>query len=277
MLKLYKGTVLLATADTLLTPERIRWAPAGGVLRGADYFVEVCEFARRRRRRSSLAPLNGTFTIDDSPAPTRPTGRSWKVFPAFAPLAHPAGRSVEQPAHGHASRPGAGQAAAGCDLRRSSNLASRGPWIPTDPVLRSVPDRGPSRLPRTGNNAVSSPRRGLNPGGPGPHGFRPFNSTGCSRLQLSSGRATGTQRDCNSNNFVPGVGYDVSRVGHEPLRAAQPDARLGLLPRLHRATTGTPQATTTSAYTEVLRSKNDPVLGQAQAGAEIASRGRWSR
>ena len=35
--------MLLIQADTLLTPERFRYEPAGGVPTG-DYFVRVCDF-----------------------------------------------------------------------------------------------------------------------------------------------------------------------------------------------------------------------------------------
>ena len=43
VLKLFRGTTLVAQADTVRTPERIRYAPATGVPPG-DYFVQVCEF-----------------------------------------------------------------------------------------------------------------------------------------------------------------------------------------------------------------------------------------
>jgi hypothetical protein len=43
VLKLFQGTTEVAEADTLRTPERIRFSPANGVPAG-DYFVQVCEF-----------------------------------------------------------------------------------------------------------------------------------------------------------------------------------------------------------------------------------------
>ena len=84
VLNLYFGTTLVAQADVLLTPETIRYAPAGGVPAG-DYFVEVCEFDDT----ANTPPVEprtyrGTLTLDNTPAPAPYLAR-WAVFPANPP------------------------------------------------------------------------------------------------------------------------------------------------------------------------------------------------
>ena len=87
-----------AKPTPLTTPERIRYAPAGGVPAG-DYFVEVCEF------RDGAPPVeprtySGTITLDDS-APPAPYTARWRDFGA-TPLHNTLAMGpVEQPGHGH--------------------------------------------------------------------------------------------------------------------------------------------------------------------------------
>ena len=98
VLKLFNGTTEVAEADTVRTPERIRYAPDGGVPAG-DYFVQLCEF---KDGQPPVEPRTYTGTISfDTSAPARALHRALAREPG-QPAAQPAAlRSVEQPEHGH--------------------------------------------------------------------------------------------------------------------------------------------------------------------------------
>ena len=68
---------------------------------------------------------------------------------------------------------------------------------------------------------------------------------------------------CDPTQLHPG-GNDIDAVGDQPVRRPQPDARLLLLPRLHRGRTTTCSPTTSAA---AALGGNDPEIGNAQAGA----------
>jgi extracellular elastinolytic metalloproteinase len=90
VLDLYnEANVRVAHADTFLTPERFRYAPAGGVPAG-NYRVEVCDFDDGPPGPTGTAwadprTYEGTLIGDASAAPPAYLAR-WKVFPANPPL-----------------------------------------------------------------------------------------------------------------------------------------------------------------------------------------------
>ena len=87
VLKLFSGTTLVAEADTITTPERIRYAPAGGVPAG-DYFVQVCDFGDGAARGRSRAPTPAP-SARQQPRRRRPTSRAGRLpgQPAAQPAA----------------------------------------------------------------------------------------------------------------------------------------------------------------------------------------------
>ena len=225
VLRLYRGTTLVAAADTITTPERIRHAPTGGVPAG-DYFVEVCEF------RDAAPPVEprtytGTITLDDS-APPSPFTARWRVFPS-TPLhntlaAYPWNNPDTDVRENWCWK--ATATAADCD-DVVGNLASRAPWD------HDVKANAPTNT-TLGNNARTA-ESWTNPSLPGPTQFRPVSAArdytfpftdawNNARLQPRGQVRRGVRAR-------PGVRH--LGVGHEPVRAAQPDARLVLPARLH--------------------------------------------
>jgi hypothetical protein len=244
--------VLLLQADTLLTPERFRYEPAGGVPTG-DYFVRVCDFPDGGAPPAPFT-YTGTITLDDSPAPPAYWAR-WKVFPAnpaLGPLGQdPWNRPALDSRETWCWRPGPG-----CD-RIVGNLASRAPWdhdmkadVPTNTTI--------------GNNANSA-ESWTNFQVPGPFQFRP--TSPFARDYSYPWTDAWNQTDCNSSlGFTPGVSWDISAavtnlfVTHNRMHDFayflgftednwnSQDHNFGL--------------------TEAWR-QNDPVLGSAQAGGAI--------
>jgi hypothetical protein len=123
VLKLFFGSTLILTADTLFSPEQFHYEPAGGVPPG-DYFVQTCDFLGDG---PWVAPqtYTGHLTVDDTPAPPAYLAR-WKAFPANPPLS-----ALDQFPWGNPStdtrQTWCWRAAPGCD-RVVGNLASRAPW-----------------------------------------------------------------------------------------------------------------------------------------------------
>ena len=252
VLRLYKAAVLLEEADTLFTPERIYYDPAGGVPPGNDYFVEVCEF---QDNSPPVEPrdYNGTFTIDDTPAPPAYTAR-WNVFPRSAPINvlpidpwnNPSTDTREMFCW---------TATAGCD-HVVGNLASRGPWdhnmrtnLPTNTTI--------------GNNAKTA-ESWTNASVPSPFQHRPVSATRDYDYPWTN---DWFNRDANPNNFVVGVGYDVSAavvnlfVAHN--RMHDWSYFLGFTERNWNAQDF-------NFGEGELRQEGDAVLGDVQAGGMIA-------
>ncbi len=104
VLQLFRAGVAapVAQQDTVRTPERIRYAPEGGVPAG-DYTVVVCDF---EDGTAPVAPLAWTGTIGlDASAPPAAVHRALaRVHGQPAAGAAHAG-SVEQPEHRHAREP----------------------------------------------------------------------------------------------------------------------------------------------------------------------------
>ena len=201
------------------TPEAIQYEPTGGVPAG-NYFAEVCVFGTPLEPRT----YTGTFTIDDTPAP-HPYLARWQVFPANPPLARSSGDPWGNPSTDTRDLWcwDAGEAA-DCD-KVVGNLASRAPW---DHNART----NTPTLTTIGNNAVTAtswanPLCRARPG----TGRRARAATTCTR-----GRTTGSSVIA-SRTPAGSPGRHLGRLGggDEPVRRAQPHARLVVLPRLQRA------------------------------------------
>jgi hypothetical protein len=258
VLSLYRGTTLVAQADTLTTPERIRYEPAGGVPAG-DYFAEVCEF------RDGAPPVEprtytGTITLDDS-APPAPYTARWRDFPD-TPLhntlpADPWNNPDTDVREDWCWK--ASPAAADCD-EVVGNLASRSPWdvdaktgAPTNTTI--------------GNNANAA-EAWTNPNGPGPTQFRPVSPTRDYTFPFTD---AWNNADCNPGTpygaaFVPGQSFDISAavtnlfVQHN--RMHDWSYFLGFTEENWNA------QQSNFGITEAFR-QNDAVLGSAQAGATV--------
>jgi extracellular elastinolytic metalloproteinase len=259
VLELWKvGTpnVRLIQADTLLTPEQFRYDPAGGVPTG-DYFIRVCDFPGGGAPPPPLT-YTGTYTLDDTPAPP-PYWARWKVFPANPALgtlqADPWNRPFLDNRETWCWRP-----AAGCD-RVVGNLAARAPW--DHDLVSDTPT-----LTTRGNNAWSS-EAWTNPNGPGPFGFMP--TSGLDRTYSYAWTDSWKATDCNTGDpsgsaFVPGTSFDIANavnnlfVAHN--RMHDWAYFLGFTEQNWNA------QQRNFGNTEAFQ-QNDPVRGQAQAGAAL--------
>jgi extracellular elastinolytic metalloproteinase len=256
VLKLYYGTTVVQSADTLTSPEAIHYEPAGGVPPG-NYFVEVCEF--EDGADPAVAPLtySGSIIINDTAGGTIPYPPKWKVFPA-----HPTPSALTQDPWNNSSADIRkvwcwdsnvnGNPIAGCD-EEVGNLASRVPW---DVNART----GASTFKTEGNNARSA-ESWFSPLTPGATGFQPTSPQRNYDFPWANDWYT---RDCNPNNFVTGVGYDI---------AAATTNLFAMHNRMHDWSYHlgfTEENWNAQEYNFGLTSatrENDSVLGDAQAGA----------
>jgi hypothetical protein len=249
VLQLFFGATLILSADTFLSPEQFHYEPAGGVPVG-DYFVRVCEFPGGG---PPIAPLtyDGTLTLDDTPPPAPYLAR-WDVFPANPPVGLPA-YPWNRPST-DTRETWCWVSAPGCD-RVVGNLASRAPWdhdLGTDsPSFTTI-----------GNNAVTA-ESWTDPLFPSPTQFRP---TSLARDYVFPWTNEWFNSSCNPVNFVPGVGYDISAavtnlfVAHN--RMHDWAYNLGFTERNWNG------QDVNFGLTE-RRQQNDPVVGNAQAGAVL--------
>ena len=136
-------------ADTVRTPERIRYAPDRTACPPGDYFVQLCEF---EDGSAPVEPRTYTGTISfDTSAPPAPYTARWRAEPG-QPAAQPAAhRSVEQPEHGHAREHGAGSRARRRRTATWSSATSRRARRGT-----SDPQANASTNTTAGNNARSA-------------------------------------------------------------------------------------------------------------------------
>ena len=252
VLRLFLGETLVDEADTGNTPERIRYAPAGGVPAG-DYFVQVCEF---RNGAPAVEPrtYSGTVTIDDSVPPPAYTAR-WQVFPG-APLHNTASAdpwsnpSTDTREHWcWKASPTAGD----CD-EIVGNLASRAPWD-HDVKLNA------SSFTTRGNNARSI-EGWANPSGPVAGAFSPVS---LGRDYSFPWTNAWSASDC-SGTFKRGESFDISAaVTNLFVQHNRMHDWAYLLGFTEENWNG---QDSNFGLSEAFR-ENDPVLGQAQAGATI--------
>jgi hypothetical protein len=258
VLRLYAGADQVAEVDTFTSPERLRYAPPGGVPAG-EYFVEVCE-ARDGSPPVEPRDYRGTLTLDTTIAPAEFLAR-WRTFPATPPLArltrdpwlHPSTDTREQWCWRATEDP------VDCD-RVVGNLASRAPWD------HDVRTNAPTST-TAGNNAVTA-ESWTDPLVPAPTQFRPVSPQ---RDYAFPWTNAWNRRDCDPGTpygaaFVPGQSMDVAAavtnlfVQHN--RMHDWSYHLGFTEEAWNA-----QASN-FGRTEPFQ-ENDPLLGDAQAGATL--------
>ena len=258
VLRLYSGTTLVAQADTLTTPERIRYAPAGGPAPG-EYFVQVCEFGDGS---ATLSPptYRGTVTLDRAPPRRRRSSRAGRCSEPTRRWRRstPTRGTTRTPTRASA---GAGRAsAAECDRMSSptSPRARRG----TTTCVRSL-----STSTTIGNNAITA-ESWSNPSAPGPTQFRPVSAT---RDYTYPWTNAWNNADCNPGTpygtaFVPGQSFDIAAAVTNLFamhnRMHDFSYMLGFTEENWNA------QQSNFGLTEPVR-ENDPVLGDAQAGAAL--------
>ena len=254
LLLIKDGTVLIS-ADTSFSPERFHYEPAGGVPPG-NYVVRVCDFVDGA---GWSAPRTYTGRlIEDDTAPAAPHLARWRAFPSSPLLGVSAGDPFGRPST-DIRETFCWNDAEGCD-EAVGNLASRYPWD-HDPTTDS-----PS-FTTLGNNAETA-ESWTHPSAPAPFQFRPVSA---SRDYSYPWTDSWNTSDCNTGNpsgsaFVPGVSFDISAavtnlfVAHNWMHDWA--YYLGFT---ETAWNGQRH---NFGLTELWR-QNDPVIGDAQAGAAI--------
>jgi hypothetical protein len=258
VLKLFRGDTQVAQADTLRTPERIRYAPAGGVPAG-DYNVAVCEFG------DGVPPVEprtytGTVNLDTTTPPPAFTAR-WRVFGGTPLLntqgADPWGNPSTDIREDWCWK--ASPTAADCD-DVVGNPASRAPW--DHDVKANVPSNT-----TIGNNARTA-ESWTDPLIPSPTQFRPVSPNRDYTYPWTNQWFTS---DCDpgtpyGTKFVPGQSHDISAavtnlfVQHN--RMHDWSYLLGFTEENWNA------QDSNFGLTEAIR-ENDPLVGDAQAGALV--------
>jgi hypothetical protein len=259
VLKLFRGTTEVAEADTLRTPERIRYSPVGGVPAG-DYFAQVCEFGDGNAPTAPLA-YTGTFVLDTSPAPAPYLAR-WRAFPANPPLNPLAADPWNNPSTDRRENLCWRQSptASDCD-RVAGNLASRSPWD-VDPKSPAPPNT------TVGNNARTA-ESWTDASVPSANQFRP---TSDARDYTFPWTNEWFAKDCNPGDpygsaFQVGKSFDVAAavtnlfVQHN--RMHDFSYLLGFTEENFNG------QSSNFGLTEAFR-ENDPVVGDTQAGATTA-------
>src|SRR4051794_3931283 len=169
VLKLFRGTEQVAEGDSVRTPERIRYAPANGVVPAGDYYVQVCEFGGDGTPPVDPRSYTGTVTLDNSPVPAPYLAR-WDLFPANPPLNTLAADPWNNPSTDTRQEWcwKASTTASDCN-RVIGNLASRTPWDVDGKT-------GATTNTTIGNNARTA-ESWVDPVQPGPNQFRPISPT----------------------------------------------------------------------------------------------------
>jgi extracellular elastinolytic metalloproteinase len=169
VLHLVRDGAIVATQDTLFSPEVLLWEPSAGDPGEGTYHVRVCDFGDGATWTN---PTDYSGTIQFSPQGTSgatPYPPRWKVFPAYPDLGEQAypwnypNTDTREVWCWESTTPD-GTPIPGCD-REVKNLASRAPW---DFDVRTNTPTFTTR----GNNA-STAESWFSPLSPGPTGFRP--------------------------------------------------------------------------------------------------------
>jgi extracellular elastinolytic metalloproteinase len=254
VIHLLRDGEVVASQDTATSPEALVYDPADSGT--GTYHVRVCDFGDGAGWES---PATYTGEIVFSPAgasSATPYPPKWKVFPA-SPLLGGSEYPWNMPSTDNREiwcwEATVGQpptALPECD-REVQNLASRAPW---DVSVRT----GTPTFTTMGNNARSA-EAWTTPLTPGPTGYRPVSP---SREYVYPWTNAWSESKCFTP-FVPGASHDISAattnlfVMHN--RMHDWTYHLGLTERTWNAQE--------SNFGTGGTLENDPVLGQAQAGA----------
>jgi extracellular elastinolytic metalloproteinase len=258
VLRLYRGDALVAEADTLKTPERIRYTPQGGVPAG-DYFVAVCDFGDGT---PPADPRTYSATVGlDTSAPPVPYVARWRAFRANPPLAQLDQDPWNLPSTDiRANLCWQGSPTAGdCD-RVVGNLASRSPWD-YDPKANAVTGTTIGNNARTAESWTDASQ-------PAANQFRPTSPNRDYSFPWTNAWAAS---DCN-----PGDPYGSAfQVGRYPDVAAAVTNLFTVHNRMHDwsyllgfTEQNWNAQSSNFGLTEAYR-ENDPVVGDAQAGAAL--------
>ena len=224
VLELVKDGVVLVHADTFNSPEQFHYEPAGGVLAG-NYFIRICDFDAPNNNNPWSPPLeySGTLTGDASPAPA-PYLAKWDTFPANPPLYTVHGFPWNFP-DTDTRETWCWISAPGCDrVLGQFPLGARGPWDHDHKANAPT-------LTTRGNNAKAA-TSWTDPSLPSPPQHMPTSTVRDYSFPWTN--------DWNNRLCPPVPGAPrryLGRLGRDgqPLRGPQPDARLVVLPGLHRA------------------------------------------
>jgi extracellular elastinolytic metalloproteinase len=257
VLELVRDGTVLVHADTLFSPEQFHYEPAGGVPAG-NYTIRVCDFDNAGTPADPDEPwaaprtYTGTLNGDASPPPPAYLAR-WKAFPANPELYTVHGFPWNFP-DTDTRETWCWRAAPGCD-RVVGNLASRGPWD-HDHKLNTP------TLTTRGNNAKSA-TSWTHDLLPSPPQYMPTSAT---RDYSFAWTNDWNNRLCEPTPGAPGATWDDSAavtnlfvahnrmhdwayfLGFTEQNLNAQDYNFGLTER---------------------RQENDPILGDAQAGALI--------
>jgi extracellular elastinolytic metalloproteinase len=256
-LELVKDGTVLVHADTLFSPEQFHYEPAGGVPAG-NYEIRVCDFDDPPAGPGGpgwAAPrtYTGTLAGDASPPPPPYLAR-WKAFTG-TPLLYTLDQDPWNLPSTDIRKTLCWVTAPGCDRLAGGALNSRGPWD-HDHKLNTP------TLTTRGNNAKSA-TSWTNDLLPSPPQFMPTSTARDYSFPWTNDWAN---RDCEPTPSTPGATWDDSAatvnlfVAHN--RMHDWAYHLGFTERNWNA------QDYNFGLTE-RRQENDPVLGDAQAGALI--------
>ena len=257
VLRLYNGDAKVAEADTIRTPERIRYAPDGGVPAG-DYFVEVCDFG------DGQVPVDprtytGTISLDSSVAPAPYVAR-WDANPANPPLNPLAVDPWNNPSTDARTEMCWKQSTTPSDCGMVvDNLASRSPWD-------FSPKANASTNTTAGNNARSA-ESWQDGGQPGPNQYQPVSAT---RDYTFPWTNEWFNKDCGpSLPLMVGKSLDVSAAAVNLFTVHNRMHDFAYLLGFTEENFNSQDSN--FGRTEPFR-ENDPVVGDVQAGAAVGVR-----
>jgi extracellular elastinolytic metalloproteinase len=252
------GTDVVPPADTLRTPERIRYSPDGGVPAG-DYFVQVCEFPDGQ---PPFEPRTYTGTIDfDTSTPPAPYTARWD--------ANPANPALNQLPSDPWNDPSTDQRIEMCWKQSTNpsdcgavvgNLASRSPWD-FDPKTNAPTNT------TAGNNARSA-ESWKDSSVPGPNQFMPTSTTRDYTFAWTNEWFT---KDCDpgspyGDNFTVGKSFDVAAAAVNLFTVHNRMHDFAYLLGFTEDNFNSQKSN--FGLTEPFR-ENDPVVGDVQAGAAL--------
>jgi extracellular elastinolytic metalloproteinase len=181
---------VVASTDTLFSPEAVHYTGDAGVVPPGSYSAQVCQFDPSQ----DGFPYSGFYSVNDTVAVSFPYPPKWKYFQANPPVNY---SSADTRVVGCWEAEINGTPVPGCDLTLK-NLAARGPW---DYDFRT-------NMPTysTRGNAADTAEAWTSPLTPGPTSFRPVSLT---REYIYDWSNAWFTSKCSQSNFVPGTGNDI--------------------------------------------------------------------